>query len=95
MYYISLNSSSNKKSRNPNNESHVLDLPTGTKLYVGSRLHDKNRKIRSDTLFFRPNGILPANGLTKKKVKSILIKQITQSTKQPILLKKREKRRRQ
>jgi hypothetical protein len=58
---------------NPNYKDYLLDLPTGTGLYVGSRLYNKGKKVRSCTSFFRPNGILPINGLIRKKVKSILI----------------------
>jgi hypothetical protein len=49
---MSPNSSLNKELRNPNNRNHVLDLPTGTRLYLGSRLYDRDREIRSDTSFF-------------------------------------------
>ena len=49
----------------------MLNLLTGTKLYVKNRLYDGNKKIRSDTPFFRPNGILPTDGLIREKVKSI------------------------
>jgi len=73
---MSSNSFLNKKSRNLNNKNHVLDLPTGTRLYLDSRLHDRDREIRSGTPFFRPNRILPVNGLTKEKVKPIPIREI-------------------
>ena len=85
---------SNEKSRNLNNGNHVLDLPTGTRLYLGSRLYDRGREIRSGTLFFRPDGTLPANGLTKEKVKPIPTEETAQPTKQPIPIKGTEKRRR-
>jgi hypothetical protein len=49
----------------------MLDLFTETRVYLASRLHDEGRKVRSYTLFFRLNGILPANGLTREKVKPI------------------------
>ena len=77
MHYMSFNSSLNEELRNLNSGSHVLDLPTGTRLYVKSRLHDGGRKVRSNTLFFRLNGILPTNGLIRKKIKPISIGEIT------------------
>jgi hypothetical protein len=88
---MSPNNSSNKKSRNLDDKNHVLDLPTGTRLYVKGQLYNKNKEIRSYTLFFRSDGILPANGLTKKKIKPIPIKETAQLTKQSIPIKKREK----
>jgi hypothetical protein len=39
-----------------------------------TRLYNKNRKVRSHTLFFRIDGVLPADGLTKKKIKLIPLK---------------------
>ena len=91
---MSPDNSLNKESRNLNNENHVLDLPTGIRLYLSSRLYDKDREIRSDTLFFKLNGILPANGLTKKKVKPILTEKTARPIEQPISIEEREKRRR-
>jgi hypothetical protein len=67
------NSFSNKGLRVLNNGNHMLDLPTGTRLYVRSRLHNGSKKVRSYTPFFRPNGILPVNGLIREKIKPILI----------------------
>jgi hypothetical protein len=52
----------------------MLDLPTKIRLYVESRLHDKNKKVRNYTPFFKSDGILPANGLIREKVKPIPIK---------------------
>jgi hypothetical protein len=69
----------------------VLNLPTGIKIYVRSRLHDKDRKVRSYTPFFRPDGILPADGLTKKETEPIPTEEITQLTKQSIPIGKRKK----
>jgi hypothetical protein len=89
------NDSQGLKRENPNNGNHMLDLSTGTKIYVRSRLHDGDRKIRSNTPFFRPDGVLPINGLIKKKIKPVPIKKTAQSTKQPIPMEKREKRSRQ
>jgi hypothetical protein len=60
-----------KESRVLNDRNYILNLPTGIRLYVRNRLHDRDRKIRSDTLFFRLNEILPADGLIKKKTKPI------------------------
>jgi hypothetical protein len=60
-----------KKSRDLNDKNHMLDLSTRTKLYLRDRLHDRNKKVRSDTPFFKSNGALPADGLTKKKTEPI------------------------
>jgi hypothetical protein len=76
VHYISFNSSSYKKSRDLNDRNYVLNLPIRIKICVRSRLHNGNKKIRSGTLFFRLNGILPANGLIKEKVKPIPTKEI-------------------
>jgi hypothetical protein len=73
----------------------MLDLSTGIRIYVRSRLHDKGRKIRNYTSFFRLDGILPTNGLTRKTTKSIPIRETTQSIKQPIFIEEREERNRQ
>jgi hypothetical protein len=73
----------------------MLDLSTGIRVYLISRLHDRGRKVRNYTPFFRPNGTLPANGLTRKKIKPIPTGQITQSTEQSIPIGKRGKQRRQ
>jgi hypothetical protein len=74
-----------------NNRNHILDLLTGTKLYVRDRLHDRGKKVRSDTPFFRPNGVLPANRLIRKKTEPISVKKIIQSTEQPISIGERGK----
>ena len=74
---MSFNSFLNEGSRVLNNGNHVLDLPTGIRLYVKNRLYNRGRKVRSCALFFRPNGILPTNGLIREKVKSILTGEIT------------------
>jgi hypothetical protein len=73
-------SSSYKELRDLNDKNYMLDLSAGTRLYLRNRLHDRGRKIRSCTPFFRPDGILPVNGLIRKKVKPISIRQITQLT---------------
>jgi hypothetical protein len=91
---MSPNSFLNKKLRNLNNGNHVLDLPTGIRLYLNNRLYDRDREIRSDTLFFRLDGILPANGLIKKKVKPIPTEKIARLIEQPISIKEKKKRRR-
>jgi hypothetical protein len=49
-------------------------------MHVKSRLYNKNKEIRSYTLFFRLNEILLTNGLIKKTIKSIP----TEKTAQPI-----------
>jgi hypothetical protein len=61
-------------------------------MYVGSRLYDRGRKVRSYTPFFRPDGILPANEFTREKVKPIPIGETAQLIKQSIPIKEREKR---
>jgi hypothetical protein len=58
---------------------------------VGSQLHDKGKKIRSYTLFFRLGGILPINGFIREKTEPIPAEKIIQLTKQPIPIGKREK----
>jgi hypothetical protein len=73
----------------------VLDLSTGIKIYVGSRLYDKDKKIRSCTLFFKPDGTLSTDGLIREKVEPIPIKKTTQLTEQPIPIEERKKRSRQ
>jgi hypothetical protein len=45
-------------------------------MYVRSRLHDKNKKVRNYILFFRPDGTLLVNGFIKKKIKPISVKKI-------------------
>jgi hypothetical protein len=74
---MSPNDSQGPKRRNLNHKNYVLNLPTGTRIYVKNRLYDRNRKIRNYTLFFRLDKILPANGLTKKKTEPISAKKIT------------------
>jgi hypothetical protein len=69
----------------------MLDLSTGTRIYVRSRLYNKNKKIRSYTPFFRLDETLLTNGLTKKTAEPISIRETTQSTKQLIFIEKREK----
>jgi hypothetical protein len=73
--------SQNERQHNLNNGNYLLDLPTGIRLYVGSRLHNKDRKVRSYTPFFRLNGTLPTNGLTGKEIKSIPIGKTAQLNK--------------
>jgi hypothetical protein len=46
-------------------------------MYVRSRLHDKDRKIRSYTLFFRPDGTLLTDGLIKEIIELIPTKKMT------------------
>jgi hypothetical protein len=89
---MSLNDFQGLKRGDPNYKGHVLDLFIRIKIYVESRLHDKGRKIRSYTLFFRPDGILLTDGLIKETTEPIPTKETTQSTKQPILIRKREER---
>jgi hypothetical protein len=72
----------------------MLDLSTGTRIYLGSRLYDKNGKVRNGTLFFKLNGVLPADGSAGKKIKSILIESITRLIGQFILVKGKKRRRR-
>jgi hypothetical protein len=72
-----LNNFSYKELRDLNDRNYVLDLPIRIKVCVRSRLHNGSKKVRSDTLFFRSNEILPANGFTKEKVKPIPIGKIT------------------
>jgi len=95
MHYMPPNDSQGLKRGNLNHKNHVLNLPTGTRVYVKSRLYDRDRKIRSYTLFFRPDGTLPTDGPTKEKTKSIPARKIIQSTKQPIPIGGSKKRRRQ
>jgi hypothetical protein len=71
MYYMSPSDSQSLKRRDLNDKSHVLNLPTGAKIYVRSRLYNKNRKIRSYTLFFRLDGILSTNRLIKKTIEPV------------------------
>jgi hypothetical protein len=54
----------------------MLNLPTGTKMYLVSRLHDGNKKVRNYTPFFRLNEVLSADGSAGTTVKSISIKPI-------------------
>jgi hypothetical protein len=81
MYYILSNNFSYEKSRILNDRNHILDLLTGTKLRVRDRLYDRDRKVRSGMLFFRLNGILPANGFIRKKTEPIPAEKIIQLTK--------------
>jgi hypothetical protein len=74
---MSPNNSSYKRPRVLNDRNHILNLLTGIKLYVRGRLHDRDRKIRSGTSFFRLNGILPADGFIRKKTKPIPAREIT------------------
>jgi hypothetical protein len=77
VHHISPDSFLNKELRNLNNGNHVLNLLTGTRLYLGSRLYYRDRKIRSCTSFFRPDGTLFTDGFIREKVKPIPIKKIT------------------
>jgi hypothetical protein len=47
-------------------------------MYMEGRLYNGGRKIRSYTLFFRLNGILPINGFIREKTESIPAGEITQ-----------------
>jgi len=73
---MSLDSFLNEELCDLNDGNYVLDLLTGTRLYVRSRLYDRGRKVRSYMPFFRPDGILPANGFTREKVEPIPIGEI-------------------
>jgi hypothetical protein len=77
---MSLNDSKNTGREHLNDRNHVLDLPTGIKMHMGSRLYDRDKKIRSYTPFFKLDGILPTNGLTKETTKPIPTKKTTQLT---------------
>jgi hypothetical protein len=55
----------------------VLNLLTGAKMHVESRLHNRDKKIRSGTLFFRSDEILPADESTGTTAKPIPTGQIT------------------
>jgi hypothetical protein len=70
------NSFSYKKPRDLNDRNHILNLSAGIRLYLRSRLYNRGRKVRSYTSFFKPDGILPTDGLIKEKIKPILIKEI-------------------
>jgi hypothetical protein len=74
---MSPNNSQGLRRKNPNYENHVLDLLTRARMYVRSRLYDKNRKICNHTPFFRPDRVLPANGSTEKTGEPILTKLAT------------------
>jgi hypothetical protein len=65
-----------KELRNLNDGNYILDLFAGTRLYTRSRLRNRDRKVRSCTLFFRLDGILPVNGLIREKIKPIPIGKI-------------------
>jgi hypothetical protein len=80
MYYMPPNDSQGLGRKDLNNRSHMLNLFTGIKMYMGSRLHDRDRKIRNYTSFFRLDGILPTDGLTRKTVKPISIRKTAQLT---------------
>jgi hypothetical protein len=80
---------------NLNYRNHVLNLPTGTRIYVRSRLYDRDRKIRSCTSFFRPDGILLTDEFTREKTELIPVKKTTQSIKQSISIKRRREQSRQ
>jgi hypothetical protein len=65
-----------KGQHNLNDRNHVLNLFTGIRMHVGSRLYNRDRKIRSGTLFFRPNRILPADESAGTTAEPIPIGQI-------------------
>jgi hypothetical protein len=73
---MSPNNSQSLRRKNLNYRNYVLDLPTGTKMHVKSRLHDKDRKVRNYTLFFRSDGILPADGFIREKTEPIPVRKI-------------------
>jgi hypothetical protein len=58
------------------------------------RLYDRDRKIRSYTLFFRANEILPPNESIRQTIKPIQIRPKARLIREPIPIKKREKRNR-
>jgi hypothetical protein len=60
-----------------NDRNHMLDLSAGTRLHLRSQLYNRGRKVRSYTLFFRLNGILPTNGFIREKIELIPIGEIT------------------
>jgi hypothetical protein len=82
------------KRGNPNYGSHVLNLSIRVRVYVGSRLHDRGRKVCSNTLFFRSDGVLPVDGFVGKTGKPILIKAATQLIRLSIFIEGRKERRR-
>jgi hypothetical protein len=49
----------------------VLDLSIRVRIYVRSRLYDRDWKIYNYTLFFRPDRALPADGSAGKTGKPI------------------------
>ena len=59
--------------------------------YVSCPALDLNLVKGFYTLFFRPDGILPANKFTEKKTKPIPAGEITQLTKQPIPIREKKK----
>jgi hypothetical protein len=69
-------------------------LPTGIRMYVESQLHDRGRKIRSYTPFFRLDGTLLTNGLIRKTAKPIPTKKTIQLIMQPIPIGEKKKRNR-
>ena len=91
---MSFSDSRNKGQYDLNGRGHVLNLPTGIRMYLVSRLHDGSRKVRSYTPFFILNGAFPVDGSVGTTVKPIPTKLITQLTGQSILIKERKKRRR-
>jgi hypothetical protein len=74
---MSPNNSSGLRRRDLNNKNHVLNLSTGTRMYIKRRLHNRDRKIYSYTPFFRLDGVLPADGFAGKTSESILTKSTT------------------
>jgi hypothetical protein len=72
----------------------MLDLFTRTRVYLRTRLYDKNREIRSYTLFFKLNGTLFINEFTEKVIKLISLKTKARSGLKPDPLKKEKRRNR-
>jgi hypothetical protein len=89
---MSPNDSKNIRRKYLNDRNHVLDLSTGIRMHIKSRLYDKDRKIRNYALFFRLDGTLPTNGLTRKTTEPIPAKKTTQLTQQPIPIEEGETR---
>jgi hypothetical protein len=61
----------NLKRSDLNDKDYVLNLFTRIKMCLRGRLHNRGKKVRNHTSFFRVNGILPSDELTKKEIKLI------------------------
>jgi hypothetical protein len=71
MHYIPFNDSEGPGRSDLNDGNYILNLSTRTGMCLRGRLHNKDRKVRSHTLFFRIDGALPANGFIRETVKPI------------------------